>query len=151
MSMVIKLPGCCQKKRTTSSRQGTGDSTSRNLHFNQLVSKKKIILFNMGQQREEPTTTLYLFGDQTFDVEPHLHKLLVAKNTNVVLKDFLDKTYDALRLQIFQLPKAVREELPRFTGIEDVLLWKRSDGSSCCVPLDMAITCMYQLGSFLMR
>ncbi|KAK3390615.1 conidial yellow pigment biosynthesis polyketide synthase [Podospora didyma] len=104
----------------------------------------------MGHQHEEPTTTLYLFGDQTFDVEPHLHRLLAAKNTNVVLKEFLDKTYDALRLQIFQLPKPVREELPRFTSIEDVLLWKRSDGSSCCVPLDMAITCMYQVGSFLM-
>jgi hypothetical protein len=100
----------------------------------------------MGHQE-----TLYLFGDQTFDVEPHLHKLLDAKNNNAVLRDFLDKAYDAIRVQIFQLPKHVREELPRFTSIEDVLVWKRSGGSSRCVPLDMAMTCMYQLGSFIIR
>lgn len=95
--------------------------------------------------------TLYLFGDQTFDVEPHLPKLLDGKNNNVVLKEFLERAYDALRIQIFQLHKDVREKLPRFTCIEDVLLWKRSEGSLRCVPMDMAITCMYQLGSFIMR
>jgi hypothetical protein len=100
----------------------------------------------MGHQE-----TLYLFGDQTFDVEPHLHELLDAKNSNVVLRDFLEKAYDAIRVQIFQLPKHVREELPRFTSIEDMLLWRRSEGSSRCVPLDMAMTCIYQLGSFIIR
>ncbi|KAK2614402.1 hypothetical protein N8I77_001234 [Diaporthe amygdali] len=100
----------------------------------------------MGQQE-----TLYLFGDQTFDVEPHLHKLLDAKNSNVVLKDFLDKAYEALRMQIFRLPKQVREGLPRFTSIEDVLLWKEPEGSSHCVPLDMAVTSVYQLGSFILN
>ncbi|KAF7546534.1 hypothetical protein G7Z17_g8371 [Cylindrodendrum hubeiense] len=97
----------------------------------------------------EHQETLYLFGDQTFDVEPHLPKLLDAKNSNVILRDFLDRVYDALRVQIFQLPKNVREELPRFTNIEDVLLWKRTEGSIRCVPLDMAMTCMYQLASFI--
>lgn len=104
------------------------------------------LFFNMGQQE-----TLYLFGDQTFDVEPHLHKLLDAKNSNVVLKDFLDKAYEALRMQIFRLPKQVREGLPRFTSIEDVLLWKEPEGSSHCVPLDMAVTSVYQLGSFILK
>ncbi|KAI1142789.1 polyketide synthase [Hypoxylon sp. FL0543] len=98
----------------------------------------------MGQQE-----TLYLFGDQTFDVEPHLHKLLDASNSNVILGDFLEKAYNALRVQIFQLPKHVREKLPRFTTIEDVLLWKQPKGGIRCVPLDMAVTCMYQLGSFI--
>ncbi|KAI1452580.1 polyketide synthase [Annulohypoxylon moriforme] len=93
--------------------------------------------------------TLYLFGDQTFDVEPHLHKLLDASNSNVILRGFLQKAYNAIRLQIFQLPKHVREELPRFTCIEDVLLWRQPKGVTPCVPLDMAITCMYQLGSFI--
>ncbi|KAK3902976.1 conidial yellow pigment biosynthesis polyketide synthase [Staphylotrichum tortipilum] len=98
----------------------------------------------MGQQE-----ILYLFGDQTFDVEPHLHKVLEAKNNNVVLNGFLEKAYDAIRVQIFQLPNHVREDLPRFTSIEDVLLWKRSEGSPRCVPLDMALNCLYQLGSFI--
>ncbi|KAI0123643.1 polyketide synthase [Xylariales sp. AK1849] len=100
----------------------------------------------MGHQE-----TLYLFGDQTFDVEPHLHGLLDAKNSNVVLREFLEKAYNAIRLQMFQLPRHVREELPRFTSIEDVLLWKQSKGGSRCVPLDMAMTCMYQLGSFIIN
>lgn len=95
--------------------------------------------------------TLYLFGDQTFDVEPHLPKLLDASNNNVVLRDFLEMAYNAIRVQIFKLPKDVREELPRFTSIEDVLLWKQSQGANRCVPLDMATTCIYQLGSFIIR
>ncbi|KAI0405958.1 polyketide synthase [Xylaria palmicola] len=98
----------------------------------------------MGHQK-----TLYLFGDQTFDVEPHLPKLLDVGNSSVVLRDFLDKAYDAIRLQIFRLPANVRGELPRFTNIEDVLLWKQPKGHSRCVPLDMAMTCLYQLGSFI--
>ncbi|RWA03415.1 hypothetical protein EKO27_g11693 [Xylaria grammica] len=93
--------------------------------------------------------TLYLFGDQTFDVEPHMPKLLDAGNTNVVLRDFLDDAYDAIRLQIFRLPANVRVELPRFTSIEDVILWKQPKERSRCVPLDMAMTCLYQLGSFI--
>ncbi len=95
--------------------------------------------------------TLYLFGDQTFDVQPHLRKLLDARQGNVVLADFLDRAYEAIRAQIFELPKEVRDELPRFSSIEDVLLWKRVDGSPRCVPLDMATTCLYQLGSFIMK
>ncbi len=100
----------------------------------------------MGQQE-----ILYLFGDQTFDVEPHLHKLLEAKNSNVVLNGFLEKAYDAIRVQMFEVPKHVREDLPRFTSIEDMLLWKRSEGSPRCVPLDMALACLYQLGSFITK
>ncbi|KAI0517278.1 polyketide synthase [Xylaria bambusicola] len=93
--------------------------------------------------------TLYLFGDQTFDVEPHMAQLLSAGNSNVVLRDFLDKAYKSIRLQIFQLPENVYGELPRFTSIEDVLLWKQSKERSRCVPLDMAMACLYQLGSFI--
>ncbi|GAW18496.1 hypothetical protein ANO14919_079720 [Xylariales sp. No.14919] len=98
----------------------------------------------MGHQK-----MLYLFGDQTFDVEPHMPKLLDAGNTSVVLRNFLDSVYDVLRLHIFQLPVNVRGELPRFTGIEDVMLWKQPKERSRCVPLDMAMTCLYQLGSFI--
>jgi hypothetical protein len=100
----------------------------------------------MGHQE-----TLYLFGDQTFDVEPHLHRLLDAKNSDVVLSDFLDKAYHAICVQIFQLPKHARDDLPRFTSVEDLLLSKVSERGPRCVPLDMAMTCLYQLGSFFVK
>jgi hypothetical protein len=93
--------------------------------------------------------TLFLFGDQTFDVEPFLPGILDASNGNTVLRDFLEKAYQALRTQIFELPKQVCETLPRFTGVEDVLLHRRSVGAPRCVPLDMALTCLYQLASFI--
>lgn len=101
--------------------------------------------------KNQETLYLLVFGDQTFDVGPHLPRLLDARNSNVVLRDFLERAYDAIRAQLFRLPGHAREELPRFTSIEDVLLWKPSDGASRCVPLDMALTCLYQLGSFIIR
>lgn len=89
---------------------------------------------------------LYLFGDQTYDTLPHLPSLLHSRQ-NPVLEDFLVKSYEAIRIEIFTLPYQDRDLLPRFTCLEDLLLWKQ-DGRRC-VALDMAVTCMYQLGSFI--
>lgn len=95
--------------------------------------------------------SFYLFGDQTFDVEPHLHTLLDARHNNPVLRDFLDKVYNTLRLRTFRIPPASREEWPTFTAIEDVLLWKPSECTTRCVPWEMALTCIYQLSSFIVK
>ncbi|ORY66531.1 polyketide synthase [Pseudomassariella vexata] len=89
---------------------------------------------------------LYLFGDQTYDIQPHLKDLLRHRH-NPVLEDFLVKSYDAIRTEIFKLPGQVRDDLPRFTCLDDLVLWKQ--GGKRCVPLDMAVTCMYQLGFFI--
>ena len=97
--------------------------------------------FNMREQHK-----LYLFGDQTFDVQPHLKGLLCHRD-NPVLEDFLLKAYDALRKELYMLPAEIREDLPRFTSIDDLLLWK-NDGKRC-IALDMALTCLYQLGTFI--
>ncbi|KAI4192426.1 MAG: hypothetical protein LQ346_004317 [Caloplaca aetnensis] len=90
--------------------------------------------------------TLYLFGDQTFDVKPHLADLIQHRD-NPVLEDFLLKAYDAIRTEIYSLPCEVRENLPRFTCVDDII-WRKPDVKRC-VPLDMAVTCMYQLGTFI--
>lgn len=129
-------------------RYKTSFATTRILQLASMTRHPQTHSFNMETR---DYYGLYLFGDQTFDVEPHLHKLLAARNTNAVLRDFLDKAYDTIRSQIFHLPKDVRHELPSFTDIEDLLLWKPSEDSTCCVPLDMALTCLYQLGSFIMQ
>ena len=89
---------------------------------------------------------LYVFGDQTFDVQPRLKQLLEHKD-NPVLKDFLDKASAAIRVQLYTLPQEARESLPRFTSVEDLLLWE-NDGRPC-LPLDMALTCLYQLATFI--
>ena len=91
--------------------------------------------------------TLYLFGDQTYDTQPDLKDLLRHRN-NPVLEDFLVKAYDRIRKDIYKLPSEIREELPRFTCLDDLIL--RKQGGKQCIPLDMAVTCMYQLG-FLIR
>ena len=89
---------------------------------------------------------LYLFGDQTFDIQPHFRELIQHRH-NPVLEDFLAKAYDAIRTEIFTLPCEVRDDLPRFTCLDDIIL--RRPGGQRCLPLDMAVTCMYQLGSFI--
>jgi len=95
----------------------------------------------------EKTLKLYLFGDQTFDIQPHLRDLLRSRN-NPVLEDFLVKAYDALRKEIYQLPRHIRDDLPRFTCLDDLMLWDQSTKQRC-IPMDMALTCIYQLGTFL--
>lgn len=93
------------------------------------------------------TFKLYLFGDQTFDTRPHCKDLL-AKRDNPVLEDFLVKSYEAIRLEIFSLPQEVRDtDIPRFTCLDDLVLWTQK--GQRCLPLDMAITCIYQLGNFI--
>ena len=89
---------------------------------------------------------LYLFGDQTLDVQPLL-KDLARHRHNPVLEDFLIKAYDGIRSEITKLPREVAEDLPRFTCIDDIIF--RKPGGRRCVPLDMAVTCIYQLGSFI--
>ena len=89
---------------------------------------------------------LYLFGDQTYDLQPHLRDLL-GDSDNPVLEAFLAKAYDVVRAEIYNLPLQTRENLPRFTCLNDLVLW--SQGGKPCIPLDMAITCMYQLGCFI--
>lgn len=89
---------------------------------------------------------LYLFGDQTYHLQPHLKDLLRSRD-NPVLEDFLVKAYDALRAELYKLAPRVRDELPRFTCLDDLVLWNQT--GKRCIPLDMVVTCLYQLGKFI--
>ncbi|KAI9712188.1 MAG: Type I Iterative PKS [Chrysothrix sp. TS-e1954] len=92
--------------------------------------------------------TLYLFGDQTLDIQPYL-KDLRRHEDNPILEAFLQKAYDALREEVHRLSKETRDDLPRFTCIDDIIF--RKAWGARCVPLDMAVTCLYQLGTFISR
>ena len=90
--------------------------------------------------------TLFLFGDQTYEIQPEFKDLLRHRQ-NPVLEDFLHKAYDTIRKEIYTLPHQIREDLPRFTCLDDLVALKQ--GGKRCIPLEMAVTCMYQLGVFI--
>ncbi|RDW58256.1 hypothetical protein BP6252_13667 [Coleophoma cylindrospora] len=89
---------------------------------------------------------LYLLGDQTYDIQAQRSTLLQNRN-NPVLEDFLGKAYGAVRTEIFQLPLPDRDNLPRFTSADDLILWQPS--GERCIALEMAVTCIYQIGIFI--
>ena len=96
--------------------------------------------------------SFHLFGDQTYDIGPHLKTLLLeSKRGNVLLNDFLQRAYSAVRKEIYRLPLQERESLPRFTSLEDLVLWRSTSPEEArqCVPLDMSLTCMYHLAAFI--
>ncbi|KAB8801877.1 hypothetical protein FH972_026699 [Carpinus fangiana] len=74
-------------------------------------------------------------------------KELLRNRDNLVLEGFLVKAYDAVRAEIYKLPQQDREDLPRFTALDDLVLWNQVGRR--CVPLDMAVTTIYQLGTFI--
>lgn len=92
------------------------------------------------------TLKLYVFGDQTYDTQPHLTELLQHRG-NPILDNLLEQIYNGLRVEIHKLPPHILNDLPRFTSIEDVLLWSKS--GKRYLPLDMALTCTYQLATFI--
>lgn len=89
---------------------------------------------------------LYLFGDQTYDMQSHVDELMLYRHTPA-LENFLVKAYDAVRREIFQLPREIRDNIPRLTCLDDLVFQGQSREQ--CVPLDMAVTCIYQLGIFI--
>ncbi|KAE8825964.1 hypothetical protein PTNB85_08909 [Pyrenophora teres f. teres] len=94
--------------------------------------------------------TLFLFGDQTFDIRPHFSGLLKARD-NLFLHAFLRAAYNALRKEIFTLSPEVRKELPRFTCLEDLASWKDGGSGKQCLALDMAMTTLWQLGRYILQ
>lgn len=89
---------------------------------------------------------LYIFGDQTYDVERDLPSLMRYRD-NPALEKFLENSYDAIRTELYSLPSEIRDDLPRLTCLDDLIL-RKQDGRRC-IPLDLAVTCLYQLGTFI--
>ncbi|KJZ70159.1 hypothetical protein HIM_10466 [Hirsutella minnesotensis 3608] len=92
---------------------------------------------------------LYLFGDQTYDIQPRLKTLLLNKS-NPVLDGFLSKALDAIQLEIETLRHASLHNVPRFTTVYELVSWNQMTEKRC-IALDMAITCLYHLGAFMAR
>jgi hypothetical protein len=89
---------------------------------------------------------LCIFGDQTFDLTPHWKGIFHIRS-NPAVEDFLVKAYNAIRKEVFKLPHDVRDDLPCFTCINDLILSHQS--GKRCVAIDMAVTCIFQLATFI--
>jgi naphtho-gamma-pyrone polyketide synthase len=111
------------------------------------------ITFELASERShdkgtmmEATSRVYLFGDQTGEFDSGLRRLIQAKN-NSFLTSFIEKCYHALRQEITQLPPSDRELFPRFTSIVGLLSKYHESGPNPA--LESALTCIYQLASFI--
>ncbi|KAJ5150806.1 type I iterative polyketide synthase [Penicillium canariense] len=88
---------------------------------------------------------IYLFGDQTYDVDAPLRELL--HHSDPVLTSFFERALQVLRLEVGQLPSELRCTFPRFSSIAD-LISRRGD-TGLHPGLEMALVLIYQLGSFI--
>lgn len=89
---------------------------------------------------------LYLFGDQTYNVQPHL-KTVLSQRENPIVRQYLEHTYNALRNEIYTLSPVIRDSLPRFTCLDDMLLYTEKGG--VCIAMDMARTCIYHVATYI--
>lgn len=89
---------------------------------------------------------LFVFGDQTYSLQTKDLRNLVHDGSNdPVVVEFLERACRTLRNDLYQLTPEYRLHAPLLSHVADLLLWKRGH----CVPLDMAILCLYQLGIFM--
>lgn len=110
---------------------------------NALLRTARFIFVTMENQRH---FELYVFGDQTYDLQINeLRAIIHDGKSNPVGVEFLERARRALRSDLYQLGPEYRHHAPPFTCVRDLLSWKRGH----CVPLDMAVLCIYQLGSFM--
>ena len=91
-------------------------------------------------------THIYLFGDQTYDINTGLRDLVVLNN-DPILSTFFERAYHALRTEVGRLSQTKRQEFQRFSSLGDLLALRRE--SQLHPALDQALTCTYQLGSFI--
>lgn len=89
---------------------------------------------------------IYLFGDQTFDCSKELRDL-VRLNSEPLVISFFEKTYYALRAEIGNLPQHQRQQYRRFSSFSE--LAAQNCAGSLPPSLDQAMSCAYQLASFI--
>jgi hypothetical protein len=79
---------------------------------------------------------VYVFGDQTIDIDSSLRSLLCSND--LLLVSLFRRSYEAIRREVGRLPLQVRSHIPRFSSIADILSKKRA-GLTC--PALEQVTC----------
>lgn len=88
---------------------------------------------------------VYLFGDQTFDIEDSLRSLLRCNDTLIV--HFFQDAYRAIRTEIGRLPPHARDLFPRFASVADLLSRRQSGFIHPAVEQFLCLT--HSLGTFI--
>ena len=86
-----------------------------------------------------------LFGDETSDSREPLQRLC-ERQKGVVFLHFIDKLKEVLREEVRRQPRHVKEQIPPFTDILD-LVRKYQDSTSRNPILETTLACICQLGS----
>ena len=89
---------------------------------------------------------IYIFGDQTFDYSKGLRDL-ARLNSDPLLVRFFESVYVALRDEIGNLPRCQRQKFARFSNFPELAALNRN--TSLHPSLDHALSCAYQLASFI--
>lgn len=90
-------------------------------------------------------TQVYLFGDQTFDFDGGLRRLLHVKD-NAVLISFFERVQHAIRIEIGELPFQTKELFPRVSSLIDLLAKHREAGSNPAI--EKMLACIHQFACF---
>jgi hypothetical protein len=94
----------------------------------------------------EKSIDIYLFGDQSEKIDEGL-KILICSDRDAILDSFLTKSYEAIRHEIQNITASKLRVSSKFSSLLD-LLALRQDGLQS-VPLDHALTVIYQIGLFI--
>lgn len=96
----------------------------------------------------EDSLDILLFGDQTGDYRSVFRQVLHIKD-NTLLTSFFEKAYSALREEVAQQPRAVRDQLSGFTSITDLVARYSDSTDAKSNPLESALTCISQIACFI--
>lgn len=95
----------------------------------------------------ESSLDILLFGDQTGDYVA-IFRSLLQNDDDVYLNAFLDKIYIILREEVSLQPLSIREQIPGFSSIPDLVARYAEPDVSKSNALESALTCISQLACF---
>lgn len=101
-----------------------------------------------GQQK-----LLYLFGDQTFELQPHLTLLQQHIHNGTILESFLKKAYSTIVQEIHKQPTIWKDELlRRVSSLKDLLNWNSSKDNTerRSLAIEMATVCLFHISTFIL-
>ena len=89
-----------------------------------------------------------LFGDQIADLNDSLRRVHQSKDGTVLVQSFLESSASALREEVGALPRVLRDRIPAFTSIFDLV--ERHVRSGVPNPaLENALLCVCHLANFI--
>lgn len=91
---------------------------------------------------------ILLFGDQTGDYRIIFRQILQIKE-NAILTSFFEKAYCALRDEVAQQPRAVRDQIPDFTSIADLVARYEDSNAGKNNAIESTLACLSQISCFI--